>query len=72
MVNWRKILDQRVGQIAVQKFVNNELSRDGFMEVFRAGEDRESNSQVRSLVRERGVKRARKAAREALRRRNLI
>lgn len=72
MVNWTNVLSQEVGQCAVKAFVVGELSRDNFLKVFSVGKDREINSQIRNLVRNRGVREARQVARKALRRRDLI
>lgn len=72
MVNWGNILDNKVGQDAIRKFANGDLSCEGVQKVFRAGTDRQISGEVRNLIRTRGTHAARQAARKALRRRNLI
>ena len=72
MINWGNILQNPVGCAAIQKFANGELNCEEVQKVFRAGKDRDTSGQIRSLIRNKGTAQARKAARQALRRRNLI
>jgi len=72
MVNWTNVLSNKVGTHAVKKFALGELSCESVQQVFRAGANREVSGQVRKLIRERGTAEARRVARKALRRRNLI
>ena len=72
MINWTNVLSNKVGTHAVKKFALGELSCESVQQVFRASKDREASGDVRRLIRERGTAEARKAARKALRRRNLI
>ena len=72
MVNWTNVLSNKVVQHAVKKFALGEYNCEKIQQVFRAGADREVSGQVRKLIRERGTAEARRVARKALRRRNLI
>jgi hypothetical protein len=72
MTNWKKILDHQIGQTAIQKFANGEISCESVQKVFRAGTDREASGDVRRLIRTKGTSYARQIAKKALKRRNLI
>lgn len=72
MVNWENVLSHSVGQEAVKRFALGEYSCEDVQQVFRAGQDREASGDVRRLIRTHGTQYARRIARKALRRRNLI
>ena len=72
MVNWTNVLSHKVGQVAIEKFALGEMNCEDVQEVFRAGKDREASGDVRRLIRNKGTQYARRIARKALRRRNLI
>ena len=68
-VNWSKVLKDGYTQDVVLRFANNELSRDDFLWVIAGNE---GSGQVRKMVRSNGAQLARRIARKALRRRNLM
>ena len=72
MVKWEKVLNKTVGCCAVQKFVEGSLSGFNLQKVFAACTDSEVSGQVRNLVRSKGAKEARRIAKKALKRRNLV
>jgi len=72
MVNWGNILSDPTGRSAVKMFANGDLSCEKVQRVFRAGKDRDLSGQIRSLIRNKGTAEARRLARKALKRRNLI
>lgn len=67
MVNWKNLVDKNTG--TVKNFALGKLSGRSFYGRF-AGT--EVGGEVRQLLRENGVKYARRLARKALRRRNLL
>jgi hypothetical protein len=72
MVNWGNILNDPTGRCAVKMFANGDLSCEKVQRVFRAGQDRDLSGQIRSLIRNKGTAEARRLARKALKRRDLI
>jgi hypothetical protein len=71
MVNWSQILKNKDGQRFLRKFVNKEVSRDDFLKHVSINY-RDVNSDIRSMVRERGVHQARSIAKKALKRRGVL
>jgi glutaredoxin 2 len=71
MTNWNKVLSHPTGQSAIKKFALGEYSCEDVQQVFR-NKDREASGDVRRLIRNKGTQYARRIARKALRRRNLI
>lgn len=69
MVNWNDVLSNKVGKSAVVKFATGSLSRDNLLKVFSG---KPEATEMRQLVRNKGAQYARRVARKALRRRNLI
>jgi hypothetical protein len=72
MVNWTNVLSHKVGKEAVKRFALGEYNCEKIQQIFRAGQDREASGDVRRLIRTRGTQEARRIAKKALRRRNLI
>lgn len=72
MTNWTNVLSNRVGQHAVKKFALGEYNCEEVQKVFRSGKDREISGQIRKLIRTKGTAKARRIARMALRRRNML
>jgi len=69
VTNWEAVLSNRNRRRDVVQFATGELSGTELQYRF---EGSNVSSEVRSLVRTRGVQDARKVARKALRRRNLL
>ena len=65
MTNWTAIINE-AGKSNVQDFVNSELSKENFYDLFKGTE---LGGEVRRLLRTNGAQKARQLARKALNRR---
>jgi len=72
MMNWTNVLSNQKQRTAIKKFATGSLSGTELQKTFRTVKDKEVSKEVCGFVRKRDVQDARKVARKALRRRNLI
>ena len=72
MINWSRVLSNKVSISAIQMFVEKDLSVENVQRFFRVGKDRKASGDVRRLIRNYGGQNARYISKKALKRRNLV